>query len=130
MTKRFRTNYESDPVIDPRNDGENMTIPGQSVSITEVIYRFQGGIIPSAVTAYFDPVDDENYIDVRNQSGFDITDAFHALQDSKEKYKKYITEKNQAARAAIEAQRVEMARLRKLEQEAIEKEKFNQKNEL
>lgn len=128
MNKIFRTNYsvpQADNDKRPIIIGKNATIPGQTTSITEVVYRFQGGIMPTMRNVQYDPTDmpDED-MDVRRLSGFDITDAYQALQAGREKYQKYIKEKNANARKAIENERAELQRLRELEKTVKEQQKI------
>lgn len=74
--------------------GKTQTIPNQVATITEIIYRFQGGIIPTVNNVQFDPDDmPDDYIDCRNISNFDITDAFRALQSGKKVYQQHMAEK-------------------------------------
>lgn len=100
--KRFHTNYDCDTELVTMLTGDNQTVPGQTNSITDIVYRFQGGIIPDANSIFFDPIEaDEDYLDIRNMSGFDITDAFHANQQGKKEYAQYVKERNEQARAAL-----------------------------
>lgn len=130
MNKIFRTNHsvtQADNDKRPIIIGKNATIPGQTTSITEVVYRFQGGIMPTMRNVQYDPTDmpDED-MDVRRLSGFDITDAYQALQAGREKYQKYIKEKNANARKAIENERAELQRLRELEKTIKEQQKIEE----
>lgn len=121
---QFRTNYN--PVVEerPKIKGKDCTLPNQVSSLTEIIYRFQGGIIPNINNVSFDPIDSsEDYINVANVSGFDITDAYRALQEGKKTYQSYIKDKNEKARTAIQAKELELQQLRefKLQQEQQQK---------
>lgn len=130
MKKTFRTNhtvFQGDTERKPGLVGENQTIPGQTSSITEIVYRFQGGIMPTLRSVQFDPEDmPDDDMDIRRMAGFDITDAFQALQDGREKYQAYIKEKNANARKAIEEQKAELARLRELEKQHLEQEQIKE----
>lgn len=94
--------------------GKKQTIPNQVATITEVVYRFQGGIIPDVRNAYYDTMlsPDNNEIHVSNQSGFDITEAFRLSQEGKQKYQEYINEKKRNIREQVEREKEELIRLR------------------
>lgn len=112
----FRTNYKNTTAIEKKIEmvvGEDQTVPNQSSSITEIVYRFQGGIIPTMKNVQYDPEEmPDDHMDVRRMSGFDITDAFHALQEGKQKYHEYITEVKRTAREKVQAEKAELERLR------------------
>lgn len=92
--KRFQSNVHPHDYKHPELKGDSQTVPNQVASITDIVYRFQGGIIPNTVNVSYDPIDaPEGYINVQNISGFDLTDAFHHLQNGREKYQAYIAEK-------------------------------------
>lgn len=110
---RFSTNFKNENKVRTILTGKDQTIPKQVSSITEIIYRFQGGIIPNLANVNFDPIDaPEEYINVVNKSGFDITDAFHALQSGKQEYRDYMKEKNEKARKAVADKEAELIALR------------------
>lgn len=119
---QFRTNYLSTTALEKSVKmivGEDKTVPNQSSSITEIVYRFQGGIIPTMKNVQYDPEEmPDDQMDVRRMSGFDITDAFHALQEGKQKYREYITEVKRTAREKVQAEKAELERLR-LENEQL-----------
>lgn len=131
---RFKTNYDKKMY---KSDivnfitGEDQAIPNQSQSITEIIYRFQGGIIPTASNVMFDPPEaDEDYISIRNISGFDITDAYHALTQGRKEYQAYIGEKKSKAKQLIQEREAEFKRLQDFEKQVQEqKELKNNINE-
>lgn len=113
---QFRTNYRNTTIEEKPVkiiQGDDKTVPGQSSSITEIVYRFQGGIIPTLKNVQYDPEEmPEEHMDVRRMSGFDITDAYHALQEGKQKYREYITDVKRTAREKVEAEKAELERLR------------------
>lgn len=94
--------------------GKKQTIPNQVATITEVVYRFQGGIIPDVRNAFYDTMlsPDNNEIHVSNQAGFDITEAFRLSQEGKQKYQEYINDKKRAIREKVEAEKQELIKLR------------------
>lgn len=104
--------------------GKKQTIPNQVATITEVVYRFQGGIIPDVRNAYYDSQlsPDNNDIHVSNIAGFDITEAFRLSQEGKEKYRNYINEKKAKIRESVEAEKAELLRLRELEKKQNEQQ--------
>lgn len=125
---RFRTNHGPWPEVKEEEiiEGVDQCVPGQAVSVTEVVYRFQGGIIPDFKNVQYDPEEmPDEHMDVRRLSGFDITDAFNALQQGREKYTAYIKEKNAKARAEIAAREAEFKRLQELEKQLNSKEDGN-----
>lgn len=116
--KRFLSNYTPLPTKKREVFTEkDQCVPNQAATITEVIYRFQGGIIPQERTVTFDPENvDENYIDIRNISGFDLTDAYHHLQNGRKQYQSYIAEvKAKDAQKKLEKE-AEFKRLQEFEQ--------------
>lgn len=94
--------------------GKKQTIPNQVATITEVVYRFQGGIIPDVRNAFYDTMlsPDNNEIHVSNQAGFDITEAFRLSQEGKQKYQEYINDKKREIREKVEAEKQELIKLR------------------
>lgn len=117
---RFRNNFvkhEADTDI-KMITGKDQTVPNQSASITEVIYRFQGGIIPTLHNPIYDPEqDNEEFIDARNIAGFDITDAFQLLQTGKKEYQNYINEKKATLKEEANKRELEFKRLQSIETE-------------
>lgn len=127
---KFRTNYNALPEFREIITGKDKTVPNQASSITEIVYRFQGGIIPKFHNVTYDTqFKDTDEIDVRNLSGFDITDAFQALQQGKKEYREYITTKKQIAAEAIKIKQLEFQRLQEFEKQqlSIQKQLNNEK---
>lgn len=123
--KVFRTNHIPVEHTEQFIKGYDQSLPNQAPKITEIIYRFQGGIIPNVNNIQFDPVEaPDDFIHIKNQSGFDITDAFHALQQGRKEYREYMNDKNAKARAAVEAKKVEFERLQNFEKQTLDKKEL------
>nr|QJB20177.1 MAG: hypothetical protein [Microvirus sp.] len=119
MNKRYNSNTKVTEKPVKMLTGELKTVPGQVSSIKEVVYRFQGGIIPTLRSVSYDTEElpDED-MPVTRVAGFDITDAFQALQAGRQQYREYMRFQKEKLVQQAQLQKAELERL-KVENEQL-----------